>query len=65
MTVNGLERIMGEFSEALDIVKPLCLSIRTTLFGNTARLALGTPAGDTDELYKPIIAAFDESINKL
>lgn len=28
MTVNGLERIMGEFSAALEVVRPLCLRIR-------------------------------------
>ena len=44
MTVNSLERIMAEFLEALDAVKPLCLKIRTVLFGDIARLMLGTPA---------------------
>lgn len=28
MTVNGLERIMGEFPAAFYLVKPLCLRIR-------------------------------------
>ncbi|KAG5972063.1 hypothetical protein E4U56_006427 [Claviceps arundinis] len=65
MTVNSLERIMEEFPEALDVVKPLCFGLRTILFGDTARLVLGTPAGDPDQLYRPIIAAYDEAISKL
>ncbi|KAG6084752.1 hypothetical protein E4U16_001117 [Claviceps sp. LM84 group G4] len=65
MTVNSLERIMGEFPEALDVVKPLCFGLRTILFGDTARLVLGTPAGGPDQLYRPIIAAYDEAISKL
>lgn len=39
---------MSEFPEAMDVVKPLCLSFRMALFGDTARLVLGTPAGDPD-----------------
>jgi serine/threonine protein kinase len=65
MTIDGLEGIMGEFPEAMDAVKPLCLSLRTTLFGDTARLILGTPAGDPDQLYRPIIAAYDDAISDL
>ncbi|KAG6259918.1 hypothetical protein E4U48_000293 [Claviceps purpurea] len=66
MTVDGLEEIMGEFPEALDVVKPLCFGLRTILFGDTAaRLVLGTPAGDPDQLYTPIIAAYDEAISQL
>ncbi|KAI1156562.1 serine/threonine-protein kinase Sgk2 [Nemania diffusa] len=65
MTVNGLERIMGEFPEALDVVKPLCLKIRSIMFGDTARLSFGTPAGDPDQLYRPMIAAYDEAISKI
>ncbi|KAI2622580.1 serine/threonine-protein kinase Sgk2 [Hypoxylon sp. NC1633] len=65
MTVNGLEGIMGEFPEPLDIVKPLCLKLRSILFGDSARLILGTPAGDPSQLYRPIIAAFNQAINDL
>ncbi|KAL7903039.1 serine/threonine-protein kinase Sgk2 [Trichoderma sp. SZMC 28014] len=63
MTVNGLEEIMGEFPTSFNVVKPLCLNIRTILFG--ARIFLGTPIGDPDQLYKPIIAAYDEIISSL
>ncbi|KAG6309401.1 hypothetical protein E4U22_003978 [Claviceps purpurea] len=57
---------MGEFPKAMDVVKPLCFGLRTILFGDTAaRLVLGTPAGDPDQLYTPIIAAYDEAISQL
>ncbi|KAK7229650.1 hypothetical protein V2G26_001820 [Clonostachys chloroleuca] len=67
MTVNGLERIMGEFPDALDVVKPLCLKIRKVLFplDNEERINFGTPAGDPDQLYTPIIATYDEAIRNL
>ncbi|KAL7920949.1 serine/threonine-protein kinase Sgk2 [Trichoderma austrokoningii] len=61
----GLEPIMDEFSTSLDVIKPLCLNIRTILFRDTSRVFLGTPMGDPDQLYKPIIAAYDEIISKL
>ncbi|KAG6282977.1 hypothetical protein E4U09_000446 [Claviceps aff. purpurea] len=67
MTVNSLERIMGEFPEALDVVKPLCLKIRKILFplDKDERMIFGTPDEDPDQLYRPIIAAYDEAISKL
>jgi hypothetical protein len=67
MTPNGLKRIMGEFPEVLDVVKPLCVRIRNILFpfDKDGTIFIGTPEGDPDELYKPIIAAFDETISKL
>lgn len=65
MLVNGLEEIVGGFLTFLDVVKPLCLNIRTTLVGDSARISLGTPTGDPDQLYKPIIAAYDEIISSL
>ncbi|KAF4123759.1 Protein kinase domain, partial [Geosmithia morbida] len=65
MSVNGLERIMGEFPETLDVVKPLCLRIRSILFSDTARMVLGTPLGDPDQLYSPIIEAYNDVISRL
>ncbi|KAI0437719.1 serine/threonine-protein kinase Sgk2 [Xylaria telfairii] len=62
MTINGLEDIMGEFPVAFDVVKPLCLRIRSILFGDTARLNFGTPGGDPSQLYSLIIAVFDEAL---
>lgn len=48
MTVNSLERIMGEFPLAMDVVKPLCLKIRKILFplDKDERMSFGTPNGD-------------------
>ena len=65
MTVNGMDEIMDEFPEAMEVVKPLCLKIRTILFGDSARLVLGTPTGEPDQLYTPIIAAYDDTIRSL
>ncbi|PFH55760.1 hypothetical protein XA68_17659 [Ophiocordyceps unilateralis] len=65
MTPNGLKRIMAEFPERLNIVKPLCLRIRSILFGDASELSFGTPAGDPDQLYRPIIAAYNEAVDKL
>ncbi|KAI0388249.1 hypothetical protein F5Y17DRAFT_251326 [Xylariaceae sp. FL0594] len=64
MTVNSLERIMGEFPKSLDIVKALCLRIRKILFplDKDERMSFGTPAGDPNQLYSPIIAAFDDAM---
>ncbi|KAG9249704.1 serine/threonine-protein kinase Sgk2 [Emericellopsis atlantica] len=67
MTVNRLEGIMGEFPEALDAVKPLCLRIRKILFplDEDERMSFGTPAGDPDQLYTPILAAYDAAVSEL
>ncbi|PVH92748.1 serine/threonine-protein kinase Sgk2 [Periconia macrospinosa] len=67
MTVNSLERIMSEFPEALNVVKPLCLKIRKILFplDQDERMSFGTPSGDPEQLYGPIIAALNEAITKL
>ncbi|KAL7962532.1 serine/threonine-protein kinase Sgk2 [Trichoderma compactum] len=67
MTVDGLERIMDEFPESLDAVKPLCLKIRKILFplDKDERMSFGTPAGDPDQLYRPIISAYNETIDEL
>ncbi|KAL7963196.1 serine/threonine-protein kinase Sgk2 [Trichoderma compactum] len=65
MTVNGLERIMAEFPESFNGIKSLCLKTRTALFGDTARLVFGTPAGDPAELYDSIIGAYDAAIGEL
>ncbi|OAA41627.1 serine/threonine-protein kinase Sgk2 [Metarhizium rileyi] len=67
MTVNGLKRIMNEFPEGFHIAKPLCLSIRKILFplDKDEEMKFGTPAGDPDQLYNAIIAAYDEAIDKL
>ncbi|KAI1191807.1 serine/threonine-protein kinase Sgk2 [Nemania serpens] len=65
MTVNTLERIMGEFPRSLDVVQALCLRLRTALFGDSARLLFGTPAGDPNCLYGSIITAFNDAIQDM
>ncbi|CAH0034559.1 unnamed protein product [Clonostachys rhizophaga] len=67
MTVNSLKRIMGEFAAILDILKPLCLTIRKILFplDKDEEMSFGTPVGDPDQLYGPIVAAFDDTIESL
>jgi hypothetical protein len=67
MMVNNLEVIMGEFPEAFEVVKPLCLRIRKILFplDENERMRVGTPSGDPDQLYRLIIAAYDEAISRL
>ena len=65
MHADGLEDIMGEFPEAMGDAKSLCLKIRTILFGDTSTATLGTPAGTPDQLYRPVIAAYDEAIDNL
>jgi hypothetical protein len=67
MTVNSLDDIVSEFPRAQDIVKPLCSRIRKILFplDKDERMSFGTPAGDPDQLYNPIIAAYDETIQNL
>ncbi|KAL2885823.1 Protein kinase domain protein [Ceratocystis lukuohia] len=67
MAVAVLARIMEEFPEALDVVKPVCLKIRKILFPSDKDMwmNIGTPIGDPDQLYNPIIAALNEAISKL
>ncbi|KAG6315212.1 hypothetical protein E4U44_001477 [Claviceps purpurea] len=67
MTIEGLEELMEEFPMALNVVKPLCRKIRGILFylDQDGRMTFGTPSGDPDRLYVPIIAAFDETISTL
>ncbi|KAI0388264.1 hypothetical protein F5Y17DRAFT_248610 [Xylariaceae sp. FL0594] len=64
MTANSIKRIMGEFPRSLDVVKSLCLKIRKILFpmNEDEEISFGTPAGDPDQLYSPIIAAFDDAM---
>ena len=67
MTALGLMLIMNEFPQDFDAVKPLCLTIRKVIFplDEEQIMIFGTLAGDPDQLYNPIIAAFDEAISNL
>lgn len=62
MRVDGLEQIFEEFPRALDGIKSLCLKIRSILFGDLARLVVGTPKEDPSQLYHKMFAAFEECI---
>lgn len=67
MAVHGIRAIMREFPKALDAVKPLCLKVRKILFplDQDEEMIFGTPRGEPDQLYNPIIEAYDEAINGL
>ncbi|KAI1291224.1 serine/threonine-protein kinase Sgk2 [Xylaria venustula] len=67
MTANSIKRIIGKFPRLLDIVKPLCLKIRKILFplNKDEEMSFGTPAGDPDQLYSPIITVFDDAIKNM
>ena len=67
MAMRGIRAIMGEFPEALNAVKPLCLRIRKTLFplDQDEEIMFGTPRGEPDQLYRSMIEAFDDAINAL
>ncbi|KAG5964263.1 hypothetical protein E4U56_002339 [Claviceps arundinis] len=61
------ESVMCEFPKALDVVKPLCEELWEIIFPPKGRgLNYGTPWGDNpDELYGPVITAFDKAISLL
>ena len=63
MHVDGFEDILNEFPPSFDGVKPLCRKIRGILFPllKDGALFTGTPA-NPEELYEPIIEAFDNAI---
>ncbi|KAI1157255.1 hypothetical protein F5B18DRAFT_309111 [Nemania serpens] len=67
MTVDGLEGIMTEFPSMFNHIQPLCLRIRKILFplDKDERISFGTPEGDFNQLYSPIIAAFDDAIKNM
>ena len=61
MGVSGFEKILMEFPQAFDHVKPLCKKIRGMLFPyEEERLFTGTKK-DPEELYGPILKAFEDA----
>jgi hypothetical protein len=62
MHVDKFEEIVKEFPQAFDRVKPLCKKIRRILFPYKNGLIIGTPSDPPEELYRPIIEAFDDAI---
>ncbi|ESA43088.1 hypothetical protein GE21DRAFT_6720 [Neurospora crassa] len=62
------EGLMNQFPKSLDPVKPLCFRIRKILFApydQKGRMLLGTPEGNPDQLYRPIIDAYNQVIDRL
>lgn len=65
---DTLGDLMDQFPKSLDPVKPLCFRFRKILFApydQKGRMLLGTPGGNPDQLYRPIIEAYDEVIDRL
>ena len=61
MGVGGFEKILMEFPQAFDHVKPLCKKIRGMLFPYEEGLFTGTKK-DPEDLYGPILKAFEDAI---
>ena len=62
MHEDDFEKILMEFPRAFDHAKPLCKTIRGILFPYKNGLLIGTPPDPPEELYDPIIEAFDNAI---
>ncbi|KAK3177211.1 hypothetical protein OEA41_008540 [Lepraria neglecta] len=64
MHVDGFDKILEEFPQAFDRVKPLCKKIRGILFPlhKDGELFIGTPSDPPEKLYDPIIEAFENAI---
>ncbi|WPJ64507.1 hypothetical protein SMAC4_13807 [Sordaria macrospora] len=63
---DTFRRILEEFPEKLKVLEPLCWKIRDILFPYHEKgIIIGTPEGDPEQLYRPIIAAYDEAISEL
>lgn len=65
MTENGFKELLKEFPRVLDCTKPLCEEIRQILSPDHHGLFLGTPPGPPENLYNPIIKAFDKTIRSI
>ena len=65
MSVN-FEIVLEEFPEKLKVLEQLCWKIRDILFPYHEKgIIIGTPEGDPEQLYRPIIAAYEEAITDL
>lgn len=63
MSLNGFPELLKEFPRALDCSKPLCEELREILFPyKNNRMLFSTPPGPPENLYNPIIKAFDNAI---
>jgi hypothetical protein len=64
MHAGMFEKILVEFPQSFDCVKPLCRKTRGILFHllEDESLNIGTPAGPREKLYDAIVEAFNEAI---
>lgn len=64
MHVDGFEDILDKFPPSFDCVKPLCRKIRSILFPllEDGALFTGTTSDPPEQLYDPIIEAFDNAV---
>ncbi len=64
MGVDGFQKILTEFPQAFDHVKPLCKTIRGILFPlvEDGALFTGTRPDPPEKLYYPILKAFEDAI---
>lgn len=66
MRVDGLELILYEFPKSFDCVKPLCRSLRSLLFHDSAVLYIEDPSDPSDppeKLYDAIIGEYNKAID--
>ncbi|KAG6107264.1 hypothetical protein E4U14_004251 [Claviceps sp. LM454 group G7] len=65
--INNLRMmVMCEFPKALDVVKPLCEELLRIIFPPTEYgINFGTPWSTPDDLYGPVITAFEKAISLL
>ena len=64
MGADGFQKILMEFPQAFNHIKPLCKDTRGILFPlqKDGTLFKGTPEDPPEKLYDPIIEAFDSAI---
>lgn len=67
MGADGFQKILMEFPQAFNHIKPLCKDIRGILFPlqKDGTLFKGTREGPPEKLYDPIIEAFDSAITDI
>ena len=63
---NAFKKLLKEFPPVLDCIKPLCEEIWQIVFPpQDGGLFFGTPPGPPEDLYNPIIGAFDKAIRSI
>ncbi|KAL8689489.1 MAG: hypothetical protein Q9218_004850 [Villophora microphyllina] len=65
MHEDDFEKILMEFPQAFDCVKPACKKIRGILFPYKKGLLIGTPSDPPEKLYDPIIEALNSQAQQI